>query len=192
VSSAPLEATASQPLAGGPSFSFANRLERLAFRIAWLLLARWTPVSLRAWRRAVLRAFGASIGRGCYIYPNVTIWLPRHLIMGDFATLGPGVDCYNMAPITIGARAIVSQRAFLCAGDHDPRDPLFQLVASPITIGAGSWIAAEAFVGPGVTIGEGAVLAARGCAARDVAPWTIAAGNPACEVARRELRREPA
>lgn len=186
---APLDASQTHPLAGGASFSLGNRLERLAFGMAWTLLARWNPRgTLRGWRNALLRLFGARIAPGAHVYPDVTVWLPRHLVMEAGATLGPGVDCYNMAPITLRQGAIVSQRAFLCAGNHDHRDPEFQLIAAPVEIGARAWIAAEAFVGPGVTVGEGAVLAARGCASRDLEPWSVYAGNPAVRVGPREMR----
>jgi putative colanic acid biosynthesis acetyltransferase WcaF len=56
---------------------------------------------------------------------------------------------------------------------------LFPLVLRPITIGTDVWIAAEAFVGPSVQIGDGAVLGARAVAMRDLAPWTFYSGNPA-------------
>ncbi len=186
--SAPLDARTSRPIEGGASFSLTNRIERLAWGIVWTIGARWLPRPLFAgWRRFLLRLFGARIADGCNVAPSVRIWLPRHLTMERAASMGPGVDCYNMAPITIGAATIVSQRAFLCAGNHDPRDPDFQLITAPIVIGAGAWIAAEAFVGPGVTIGRGAVVAARGCAVRDVAEWAIVAGNPARQVGTRTI-----
>lgn len=186
--SKPLPACDSRPLDGGPSFSLANRVERLAWTIAWTCLARWTPRPLfGGWRCAVLRLFGAHVGKGCAVAPDVVIWLPRNLMMADRSTLASGVQCYNMAPVTLGAGAIVSQRAFLCAGSHDYRDPEFQLVTAPITIGPKAWVAAEAFVGPGVEVGEGAVLAARGCAVRNLDSWTVFAGNPAKPVRRRVI-----
>ena len=186
--STPLDAGKSRPIEGGASFSLGNRIERLAWGIVWTLGSRWLPRPLfSGWRRVLLRTFGARIAPGCIIAPSVRVWLPRNLTMDHASSMGPGVDCYNMAPITIGARAIVSQRAFLCAGNHDPRDPDFQLVTAPITIGPGAWVAAEAFVGPGVTIGCGAVVAARACVSRDVAEWTIVAGNPAKQVGTREI-----
>jgi putative colanic acid biosynthesis acetyltransferase WcaF len=186
---APLDAATSRPFEGGASFSLGNRIERFVWGVTWLLLARWNPRGLlRGWRRLLLRAFGASIGPKSVIYPDTKVWLPRYLVMGRSAALGPGVDCYNMAPISIGDYVVVSQRAFLCAGNHDHRDPDLQLITAPVVIGARAWIAAEAFVGPGVTVGEGAVLAARGCAARDLEPWSVYAGNPAKLVAKRELR----
>jgi putative colanic acid biosynthesis acetyltransferase WcaF len=183
-----LDAAHSRPREGGASFTLSNRIERAAFIVCWALLARWTPRPLNGWRRFLLRCFGARIGEGSVIHPSVTIWLPRNLSMGRFAALAQGVDCYAMAPISLGDNVVVSQRAFLCAGNHDHRDPNFQLITAPIVIGDNAWVAAEAFVGPGVTVGEGAVLAARGVASRDLEPWSVYAGNPARRIGERKLR----
>ncbi len=168
----------------GPSFALSNRLIRLLWSIAWALCARWTPALMSPWRVFLLNLFGAKVSKEAAVAASARIWLPAHLELGPRSTLGPGVDCYNMAPITIGAHTIVSQRAFLCAGAHDMRDRNFQLIARPISIGDDVWIAAEAFVGPGVTVGEGAVLAARGAAFRDLEPWTVYGGNPASPLRR--------
>lgn len=100
-------------------------------------------------------------------------------MVGDNAVVGPGVHCYSMAPIRIGNGATVSQRAHLCAGTHSVDDPEFQLRAMPIEIGAGAWIATEAFVGPGVVVGEGAVLGARAVTVKNLDAWGILLGNPA-------------
>jgi putative colanic acid biosynthesis acetyltransferase WcaF len=51
-----------------------------------------------------------------------------------------------------------------------------------------AWVAAEAFVGPGVTVGEGAVLGARGVAFKALEPWTVYAGNPAQPLKKRIIR----
>ena len=173
---------------GGPSFSRANRLYRLAWSIAWLLLARWTPPPLRGWRRLLLRMFGADVAPTANVYASARIWSPANLTIHEHAAIGPGAIVYSMAPILIGAFAVISQRAHLCAGTHDIEDAGFRLHARPITIGAHAWIAAEAFVGPGVTVGEGAVLGARGCAMRDLAPWTVNSGNPATLLRHRHIR----
>lgn len=79
----------------------------------------------------------------------------------------------------------MSQGVHLCAGTHDIDDENFQLYAEPITVAAHAWLAAEAFVGPGVTVGEGAVLGARGVAFTDLLPWTVYVGNPARELRKR-------
>ncbi|ABC64533.1 putative colanic acid biosynthesis acetyltransferase [Erythrobacter litoralis] len=185
----PLDAEARDTLGGGPSFSVANRLERALFAVCWTLFAWVLPPPLGwGWRRFLLRLFGARIEAKAKVYPSAKIWLPRHLRMAAGSTLGPSANCYNMAPISLGAGAIVSQRAFLCAGDHDFRNPSFQLVARPIVLEPQSWVAAEAFVGPGVTLAEGSVLAARGVAAKDLPAWTIWGGNPAAQIGTRDRR----
>jgi putative colanic acid biosynthesis acetyltransferase WcaF len=174
-----LDAKQKRPLEGGASFSLENRLRRLAFKLAWRLLCEWTPVAMHAWRRMVLRCFGARISSTAKVYSSVQIWYPANLDMAEYSCLGPKVNCYSMAPIKLEAYALVSQGAYLCAGTHDVDDSHFQLIAKPIVIEARAWVAAEAFVGPGVTIGRGAVLGARGVAFKDLDPQTIYVGNPA-------------
>jgi putative colanic acid biosynthesis acetyltransferase WcaF len=170
---------ARRPLAVRPAPGLANKLRRLLWGTACLLLYRPTPRPAHAWRRFVLRCFGARIGKGAKPYRGVTIWAPWNLIMGEGSVMGDGVDCYSVDRIELGPGAIVSQRAYLCAAGHDYNDPAFPLVTAPIHVAAGAWVAAEAFVGPGVTVGEGGVVMARAVVLRDVEPWTVVAGNPA-------------
>lgn len=183
-----LDARAHRSTEGGPSFSLRNRVARLLFGLVWLLLARWTPRQLNGWRRMILRAFGASVDRGATVYGSARIWLPSNLRIGRGATIGANAIIYNQGSITIGEDSIISQRAHLCSGTHDHRDAAFQLLTRPITIGDRVWIAAEAFVGPGVRVADGAVLGARGCLFKDAAAWTIYQGNPAQPIAPRVMR----
>lgn len=172
----------------GSFFSLRNRIERVLFGLAWTFLARWTPPPLHAWRCLILRAFGARIGKGVRIYGATIVWLPANLSLGDDALIGPRVRLYNQGRIDVGAGAVISQGAHICASSHDVSDPLFQLILRPIRIEDKAWIAADAFVGPGVTVGEGAVLAARGVAVRDMDSWTIYGGNPAQPIKPRRFR----
>ncbi|QQN72985.1 putative colanic acid biosynthesis acetyltransferase [Croceicoccus sp. YJ47] len=185
----PLDAGTAKPMEGGPSFSLGNRIFRVLWGLSWLLLARWTPPPLHKWRRLVLRAFGADISGNARIYGSVSIWHPGNLSIGGHAVIGPGVRLYNQGHIRIGERSIISQRSHICASTHDVRDPEFQLQLRPITIGRECWVAAEAFVGPGVTMGDEAVLGARGVLMRDAEPNMIYRGNPAEPVRTRDLRR---
>lgn len=168
--------------------SVTNRVCRLIWSVVWCLLYRPSPSAFHGWRRFLLRCFGAKVGRGAHPYPSAKIWAPWQLVMGDHSCLGPGVDCYNVARITLGEFAIVSQRSFLCSATHDYSDQAFPLVTKPITIQTRAWVAAEAFVGPGVTVGQGAVVGARACVTKDVQDWMVVAGNPARVIKRRELR----
>ena len=145
-----LDARLSRPLEGGPSFPLGHRLFRLAWRLTWLLLAAWTPPPLARWRRLVLVLFGADLAPTANVRASARVWYPPHLAMAEHAQLGPGAECYNIAPVRIGRRTTVSQDACLCTGSHDLSDPHFQLVARRIVIEEEAWIAAGAFVGPGV------------------------------------------
>lgn len=168
-----------------------NQLARVAWAGVWLVLYRPSPKPIHGWRRFLLRLFGAKVGRAAHPYPRAWVWAPWNLEMGDHSCLADGVDCYCVAPIRLGRSALVSQRAFLCAATHDYTDPEFPLVPKPIAIGDGAWVAAEAFVGPGVTVGAGAVVGARACVTKDVEPWAVVAGNPARAIKRRQLIAPP-
>lgn len=164
---------------GRATFSLPHRLVRLLFGVVWLLLARWTLPQMRRWRVAVLRAFGAQVAWSAMVYPSARIWWPANLVMGEEAVIGPRTTIYSMDRIVLGRRVVVSQGAHLCAGSHDIHSPGFALKTRPIALGDHAWICAEAFVGPGVNVGEGAVLGARGVAFEALAPWAVYAGNPA-------------
>ena len=92
--------------------------------------------------------------------------------------IGPQARLYNQGKISIGAKSVISQRAHVCASNHDVRDPRFQLVLCPVTIGQQCCVAAQAFVGPGVTMGDRPVLSARGALFADAQLNWVYGGNP--------------
>lgn len=159
-----------------------NKLARAVWGIAWMLLCRPTPRPLHAWRCMIARLFGAKLGRGIRLYPSAKIWAPWNLVMADETCLGPDVDCYNVDTITLGAHSTVSQYSYLCTASHDYTRADMPLITAPITLGERVWITADVFVGPGVTIGDGAVVTARSSVFHDLPPWMVARGNPAVPV----------
>ncbi len=169
-------------------FTPGHKAARLAWGLAYRLLFRPSPTPLFAWRALLLRAFGARVARGAHVYPSAKVWAPWNLEMGEHSCLGPDVDCYCVAPVRLGAHATVSQYGNLCAATHDHEDPAHRLVPGPITIGAGAWLAADVFVGPGVTIGEGAVVGARSSVFKDLPAWMVSHGSPARPVRARRMR----
>lgn len=180
-----LDAIESGSRTGGPSFSFRHRALRAAWAVVWTLLGAWTPPPLHRWRALLLRFFGAQLAANARVHGSARIWYPPNLIMEENTLIGPRAICYTVAPIRIRKNAIVSQGAHLCAATHRIDHPSFQLEARAITIGANAWVAAEAFVGPGVVLEEGAVLGARGVAFKDLPAWSVHAGNPACLIRQR-------
>lgn len=114
--------------------------------------------------------------------------MPWNLEMKDHACIASGVDCYNAASITIGVNTTISQRAYLCTASHNISSSRHEQIEKPIILEDRAWIAAETFVGPGVTIGEGAVVGARACVFKDVEPWTVVGGNPAKFIKKRIIK----
>jgi putative colanic acid biosynthesis acetyltransferase WcaF len=162
----------------GPSFSLKNRLARVAWNVVAILIFRPSPRPLHAWRSFVLRCFGAKVGNGVHVYPGVKIWAPWNLELADECGIASGVTIYNQGKIFIGKRTVISQGSHLCAGTHDYTKPGFPLVTKPIYIGDHAWIAAEAFLHPGITVGEGCVVGARSVVTKDMPAWMICAGHP--------------
>jgi len=159
-----------------------DRVRRLLWRIVRLLMYSPTPVYMHRWRCSVLRAFGANVHESAFPYPDAKIWAPWNLVMNSGSCLGPNVECYNVALVHLGRDVTVSQRSHLCTASHDYNDPKFPLTGAPIVISDGAWIAAEAFVGPGVRIGARAVVLARSVIVNDVEPSAVMGGNPARHV----------
>jgi putative colanic acid biosynthesis acetyltransferase WcaF len=159
---------------------YTRRVQLL--RVLWILgraLFQLTPRPCFALRRFILRCFGAKIGQQVNLYPSTHIYFPWNLTIGDFSSIGEWALVYNLGKVTIGTHATISQRVHLCGGTHDYRQAAMPLLKLPITIGNNTWICADAFIGPNITIGDGSIVGARAVAMQDVAPWTIVAGNPA-------------
>lgn len=154
-------------------------------------LFRYSPRVFWAWRVWILRLLGASIGEGVHIYPSVLIALPWNLLIGNYASVGDRVILYNLGHISIGATATISPGAHLSAGTHDYRLSDLPLLKEPINIGEGAWVCSDAFVGPGVTIGEYAIVGARAVAMRNVDAWDIVVGNPAKVTGKRPRPKFP-
>lgn len=170
--------------------SVGNKMARALWSVVHLLLFRPSLRVLHPWRVFLLRCFGAKIGSSVRVYSSARIWAPWNLRMEDNSCLGEHVDCYSVAMITLKKNAVVSQYGFLCSASRDISSLDKPLVVGEIEIGANAWVAADVFVGPGVTIGEGAVVAARASVFKDVEAWTVVAGNPATFVKQRILKDE--
>lgn len=142
------------------------------------------PSSLK---RCVLRWFGATVGSGVVIKPRTNIHFPWKLTVGDYTWIGEEVFILNFEPVTIGAHCCISQRAFLCTGNHNYREESMPYRNGPITIEDGAWVAAQSFVAPGVTIGSDAVATVGAVVTKDLPPRMICSGNPCTPVKDRWL-----
>lgn len=171
-------------------YTTLNRVKRMVWTICWNVLARPFPKStLMPWKRFLLRLFGARIAKTANVYASATIFMPWNLEMKDYACIASGVDCYNAAPITIGVNATVSQRCYLCTATHNISSLRHEQIEKSIIIGDKAWVAAEAFVGPGVIVKEGAVVGARSAVFKNVEAWTVVGGNPAKYIKDRKITK---
>jgi putative colanic acid biosynthesis acetyltransferase WcaF len=168
-------------------YNHGSRLKVLGWFIASLLILKNhlpIPVGLKV---AVLRWFGATIGREVMIKPGVNIKYPWLLSVGNYVWIGENVWIDNLSLVTIGDNACVSQGAMLLTGNHDYRRSTFDLVTKPIQVEEGVWIGAQAIVCPGITCHSHAVLAVGSVATRNLEPYGIYQGNPAVWVRKRDL-----
>ena len=177
--------------AGGGYTPGAGKVTQILWYGCSLLLFESGLLPVSGAKRAILRAFGARIGEGVVIKPQVRIKFPWRLAVGEHTWIGQGVWIDNLAEVRIGAHTCVSQGVYLCTGSHDHRSPGFELLTRPITIGDGAWIAAMAVLLPGTQVGDGALAAAGSVVSGDVAPRTIVSGNPARKTGDRRFRGAP-
>ena len=162
----------------------------LLWRIVMGVVFQSPFVPSYAVKRWLLRRFGARVGDGVCIKPRVTITLPWKVELGEHVWIGEGAWLDSLAPIRIGPHAVVSQGVYLCTGNHDFRRPDFALRVEPIELGRASWVTAGSVVGPGVRIGEGAILGLGSVTTADLEPLGIYRGNPAVRVGTRSANTE--
>lgn len=173
----------------GPSFSLKNRLSRIVWGFVYFLFFRFSPIPFHRWRAFLLQLFGAKVGKGVRVYPRVKIWAPWNLELADQCGVANGAILYSQGKISIGKRSTVSQGVHLCAGTHDYTQPGFPIKIGTIKVGDFSWIAAEAFVHPGVQIGEGCIIGARSVVTKDMPVWMICTGHP-CRPIKERIQEE--
>lgn len=156
-----------------------EQLGMVLWEYTWLLLCSWTPKPANSWRLFWLKLFGAKLYGRPFVHQRARIFIPWNLILHDRAALGDRANAYTQGIIEIGERATVAQEAYLCTGTHDFSSPAMNLITAPITIGAGAFIGARAFIMPGVKIGECALVGACSVVTRNVPDHVIVKGNPA-------------
>ena len=172
-------------------WTFRQNVGRALWMIGRPILFRASFHNWYRWRRFILRMFGASVGAHVRVRPSVKIEVPWNVTLGDGVVVGDDAIIYSLGRVTLGRNVVVSQYAHLCAGTHNFDDPTFPLLKPPITIGDNCWIAADVFVGPGVTIGAGTVVGARSSVFKDLPANVVAVGSPARAIKARGAQPVP-
>jgi len=164
-------------------------IRKVLWALAWNLLYRPSPRQLRGFRVWLVNLFGGRVARSVNLRPSSRIWHPWLLTMDENSCLADNVMIYNLGPVEIGSHTVLSQNVHLCNGTHDYLKPDLPLVRPSCRIGHGVWVCADAFIGPGVTVGDNSIVAARGVVTRDVPTGVIVGGNPAKEIKARPMPR---
>jgi putative colanic acid biosynthesis acetyltransferase WcaF len=160
------------------AFTKRQQIGRILWWIGNFLLFKCSLRPMYAWRRGVLRLFGAKVDEHASIQRSVRIEFPWNLEIGRCSTIGENTWIYNLDKIYIEDFVTISQRVFLCTGTHDYTRPEFDLLTKPITIKRGVWIAADVYIGPGVTIFNDAVIGARSVVVKDMPAGMLCVGHP--------------
>src|SRR5439155_19655315 len=173
-------------------YSFKEYVRRMLWAIGQATLWRYSPPRAFRFRRWLLRHFGAKLADNTWLRHTTVIAHPWLLEMEEWSNLARDVTVYNLGPIFIGRHSVVSQGTYLGAGTHASLQPHLPLLRPPIRIGRGVWIGAQAFIGPGVSIGDNSIVGARAVVSKDVPRGVIVAGNPARVIKPRPMPPAPA
>ena len=153
-------------------------------------LFRWSWRFVR-FRRFLLRIFGLRFqGKEMDFNPTSRIDCPWNITIGSYSSVGNMAWIYALDKIEIGEKTCIGEQVKLLTGYHDITTRNFAFKTKPIRIGSACWVATAATVLPGVTIGDGAVVAAGAIVTKDVEPWTVVGGNPARVIKKRVLSYE--
>lgn len=147
-----------------------------------------SPQFMYAWRRMLLRGFGAKIGTNVLIRPTARITYPWKVCIGDYSWIGDDVVLYSLGDIFIGKNVVISQRSYLCSASHDYTRSTFDIFTSSVRIEDQVWLATDVFVAPGVNIGRGTVVGARSSVFEELPAMKICLGSPAKPVKERGIQ----
>jgi acetyltransferase-like isoleucine patch superfamily enzyme len=165
-----------------------KRLRLFLWRSVQLPFLDHAPRLLGPLRVLLLRLFGAKIGPSCRVSNGVKILMPWNLTLGERSILERNTEIYNLASVEIGDHVVISEHSYLCTSTHDYTHPYFPVQSLPILIDSQVWVAAGCFVGPGITISEGAVIGAWSVVTKAMPAWMVCAGSPCKPLKQRVIR----
>lgn len=136
-------------------------------------------------RKCWLKVLGMKIGKGSHIDMSCFFYSIKNISIGEFSHINQFTLVDGRGKLIIGNRVSISHYVKLCTGGHDAYSTDFKGDHRPIVIEDYVWIGINATILKGVTIGEGAVVAAGSVVTKDVAPYTIVGGVPAKKIGER-------
>lgn len=168
-----------------------NTLSRVLWYFTNALLFRSYLFPISGLKVFLLRLFGAKVGQGVVIKPNVNIKYPWKLTVGNYVWIGEEVWIDNLGLVSIGDHACLSQGALLLCGNHDYSRTTFDLQVGDIRLEEGAWAGARSLLGPGTHLQSHAVLTAGSVATGILEAWSVYRGNPAQKIRERSWINQP-
>lgn len=163
----------------------ASKVKEVLWFVIKILFFQTTLPFPSAFKASLLRLMGARVGRGLVIKPRVNIHFPWKLYIGNDVWIGEEVYILNFERVIIGSNVCISQRSFLCGGNHDFRKPSMPYRNGPIILRDGTWVGACSFIGPNVTVGVDSVITVGSTVLENLEEDGIYKGQPARFVKRR-------
>lgn len=164
-----------------------TRIRAFLSGLEWLtinsFLSGFPSISLRNWG---LRIFGVKMTRNVRFYQGFHVRKPSGITIKDGVSIGPKVLLDGRCGLEIGKSVVIAYEAIIWTLNHDYNDIYFKGKGGKVTIGDYAWICSRSIILPGVTIGEGAVVASGAVVTKDVAPYTIVGGIPARVIGNRD------
>lgn len=168
-------------------WTISQKIKMILWEYVWFIFCSWTPKPANTWRLVILKLFGSKIYGKPFVHQRARIQMPWNLIMYDKSCIGDRANIYTLGKVEIKKGATIAQEAYICTGTHAFEKETMNLITIPIIIGENVFVGARAFIMPGVTIGDYAVIGANSVVVKDVEPWTVVGGNPAKFIKKREI-----
>ncbi|MHA4808321.1 WcaF family extracellular polysaccharide biosynthesis acetyltransferase [Flavitalea flava] len=165
----------------------ASRIRQVTWYFINILFFKNPLNVLSSLKVALLKSFGAQLGKGVVVKPAVNIKYPWKLRVGDHSWIGEDVWIDNLSDVIIGKNVTLSQGSLLLTGTHDHSRVSFDFQSYPIILEDGVWIGARAVVSGGTTCRSHSILGINSVAEKELQPYTIYKGNPAVPVITRTI-----
>ena len=155
------------------------------------LLLRWlAEFPSQTIRHFVLRRAGLRLGTQSVIFMGAEIRSPWKIEIGNSTSIGHNCVLDGRGRLKIGNNVNFSSEVMIWTVQHDPQSSTFDVRYGQVVIEDDAWVSCRAVVLPGVTIGQGAVVAAGAVVTKSVEPYTIVAGIPAKVIGTRNSQLE--
>lgn len=136
-----------------------------------------------------LRRFGMKIHKDVCLYSGFHVRDPQKIIIDKGVSIGPKVLLDGRSGLHIEPNVVIAYEAIIWTLNHDYNDVNFCGKGAPVLIGRYSWICSRSIILPGVSIGEGAIVASGAIVTKDVPPYAIVGGVPAKIIGYREKKK---